>query len=74
MTQLTIVLALCVALAGCFEDDAEAAFRTCRREIEQTILLRQIALSAERKHLLEVCLYGGGMKPGVLSGRVYGRA
>ena len=63
MTRLTIVLALCVALAGCFEDDAETAFRTCRREIEQTILLRQFALSAEKKHLLEVCLTGGVLKP-----------
>jgi hypothetical protein len=57
MTRLNIVFAPCVALAGCFEDDAEAAFHTCR-EIEQTILLRQFALSAEKKHLLEICLTG----------------
>ena len=63
MTRLTIVFGLCAALAGCFEEDAEKAFRTCSREIEQTILLRQFALSAEKKHLLEVCLTERVLKP-----------
>ena len=63
MIRLTIVFVLCAAMAGCFEEDAETAVRTCHREIEQTILLRQLALSAEKKHLLEVCLTGGVLKP-----------
>jgi hypothetical protein len=36
-----VIIALCAALAGCSEEEA---LDNCKRQVEQTVLLRQLAL------------------------------
>jgi hypothetical protein len=55
-----IVIALCATLAGCSEEDA---LGTCKREVEQTVLLRQLALPPQKKAEVERCLADSSWKP-----------
>jgi hypothetical protein len=49
-----IVIALCAALAGCSEEEA---LDNCKRQVEQTVLLRQLALPPQEKTKLDTCLW-----------------
>ena len=60
MINRLIISALCIALAGCSEEEA---LGTCRRQVEQTVLLRQLALPSQKKAEVERCLANSNFKP-----------
>ena len=60
-----LIIALCAALAGCSEEEA---LDDCRRQVEPTVLLRQLALPPKKKADAEFCL--ANIPARVLSGRV----
>jgi hypothetical protein len=58
-----IIGALCATLAGCSKEDAQDALGTCRRQVEQTVLLRQLALPPQKKAEVERCLADSNLPP-----------
>jgi hypothetical protein len=51
--SLIVIIALCAALAGCSEEED---LGNCKRQVEQTVLLRQLALPPQKKAEVESCL------------------
>jgi hypothetical protein len=51
-----VIGALCATLAGCGDASKEDALDTCKRQVEPTVLLRQLALPSQKKAEVERCL------------------
>ena len=61
MLSRPIVVALCaVHLASCSEEEA---LRSCRRQIEQTVPMRERVLPTQKRKELDLCLSDGMSKP-----------
>src|SRR5580700_10021113 len=55
-----VISALCATLAGCSKEDA---LDTCKRQVEQTVLLRQLAMPSKKKVEVERCLADSNLPP-----------
>lgn len=61
MFSRSIVIALCaLLLTSCSEEEA---LRSCKRQVEQTVLMRQLALPPQKRKLLDFCIEDATLKP-----------